>query len=336
MPGPGAWPTIRRVKPTTGNILLIAALLLPACRPELRRDTSPVPRPPRRPAPAIKPARPAPPAAPRQRGPLLVGVFESPSAGEVEQAIRIFQLNRSIDGPVRNQAWGPFLEVMFAYLGQPAARLQITPLIRARVAAEFELDADRRRGEDDAEIARAVAVLLGRIDRKMARIRRLKQKGRYHPRQPSPDGLISWPLTYGLITSGFGKRRDPLRRDQVRFHAGIDLAAAPNEPVYAAFGGEVILAGWNGGFGRMVRIRHPGGLETLYAHLAVILVKEGQQVTRGEVVGLLGNSGRTTGHHLHFAVYREGKPVDPLSVLPTGKLRYSDLLPGASFGDDDW
>lgn len=265
-----------------------------------------------------------------------MGVFESPRPAEVEQAIRVFQLNRSIDGPARNQAWGPFLEVMFAYLDQPATRLQITPLIRARVAAEFEIDADRRRQELDPKVLKAVGLLLRRIDRKMLRIRQLKKKGGYHPPQPAEDNLLAWPLAYGLITSGFGKRRDPLKRDQIRFHAGIDIAAAPNEPVYAAYAGEVIMAGWNGGFGRMVRLRHPGGLETLYAHLAVILVKEGQQVSRGEVVGLLGNSGRSTGHHLHFGVYREGKPIDPISLLPTGKLRYSDLLPGASFGDEDW
>ncbi len=268
----------------------------------------------------------------RPEEPLVVGVFQSPTTAEVEQAIRVFQLNRSIDGPERNQAWAPFFELLFAYLAQPAGRLSLGTLVRARVAAEFELDADRRRGELADEVEEAVRKLLARIDYKIARIRRLQSQRRYSP-PPEAENSLCWPLAYGLITSRFGTRRDPIERDRWRFHAGLDRAAAPREPVYAAMAGQVIQAGWNGGFGRMVKIRHAGGLETLYAHLEVILVEEGQFVSKGQIVGLLGKSGRTTGYHLHFAVYRDGKPIDPLDLLPTGNLRFSDMLPGATFGE---
>ena len=181
---------------------------------------------------------------------------------------------------------------------------------------------------------KVVALLLFRIDETIRKIRTLQEGGKYFPPE-SGEGKYCWPLDYGLITSNFGYRKDPIQRSLTRFHAGLDLAAAPNEPVHAVAFGTVIEAGWAGNWGRRIRIRHPGGTESLYAHLATILVKEDQEVTRGEVIGLLGRSGRTTGHHLHFGLYLEGKAVDPLEHLPAVPMSFSDISPWVTFGSDE-
>ncbi len=307
-----------------------------ACRTSFRPDTSPTSAPVRAsPPPRQIPEKPAGDiTCEKAQEPYLVGIFQTPGREEVERAIRIFQLNRTSGGPAAEMAWDPFLETVYAYLEQPARRLSLGPLIRARVAAEFELDAEKRKGQAGRQLIETVTAMLNRIDQKMEILRGAISRGEYNP--PAGDSRQPcWPLAYGLITSGFGYRRDPLERDVVRFHAGIDIAAAPREPVHAILGGEVIMAGWHGNFGRLVRIRHSASLESLYAHLELVLVKEGQEVTRGEVIGMLGDSGRTTGYHLHFGVLVEGKPIDPLSRLPEIPMRYSDLLPGVSFGEEE-
>lgn len=128
---------------------------------------------------------------------------------------------------------------------------------------------------------------------------------------------FAWPLAATGITSFFGERRDPIRGD-TGFHYGLDLEAPYGETVRAAAAGEVVYAGWNKGHGRMVRVRHRSGYETVYAHLSRILAYEGQEVLEGTPLGLVGNSGRSTGPHLHFEVHRDGGHLDPLNVL-TGK-----------------
>jgi murein DD-endopeptidase MepM/ murein hydrolase activator NlpD len=257
---------------------------------------------------------------------------EPPSVSLVEQAIRTFQKRRISRGPSMDTAWAPFFETLFDYLDQPAEKLSFSPLIRARVAAEFELDFEQRsEGGAPPELEEAVGVLLTRIDRKVWALRaragkvpRLAARGK--------DGLFSWPLAYGLITSKFGPRKDPIKPGITQFHAGVDLAAPPNEPVYAADDGVVVFAGWAGNSGHTIRIHHRGSLETLYGHLATILVKEGWEVTRGEVIGLLGKSGRATGHHLHFGLLKDGDAVDPLEHLESIPVGFSDSTPGILFG----
>jgi murein DD-endopeptidase MepM/ murein hydrolase activator NlpD len=314
---------------------LAAALLFTGCKPALKVDNAPVPQLHRKTPPALvqkKIGGVGKPEVDRADG--IVGVFSDPLPSEVEQAIRIFQLNRSKQGPARDTAWYPFLETLFAYLDLPAKKTAFSPLIRARVAAEFELDADRRSpGGANPEIKKTVVRLLESIDSRMREIHALRRVQEY---DPLPDGNgPCWPLSYGMITSGFGERKDPINGSITRFHAGLDLAAAPNEPVHATLGGIVTEARRSGNWGRVVRIRHSAGVETLYAHLATILVKEDQRITRGEVIGLLGKSGRTTGYHLHFGVYIDGKPVDPLERLPAIPMSFSDQVPGATFGYTD-
>ncbi|NNF80865.1 MAG: M23 family metallopeptidase [Rhizobiales bacterium] len=118
------------------------------------------------------------------------------------------------------------------------------------------------------------------------------------------------PLAYPMhgafrITSGFGLRRDPFRRSRA-MHAGIDLKAPYGHPVRATADGIVTKASWQGAYGRMVEIRHPHGITSRYAHLSRIKVKPGQRVKRGQKIGALGNTGRSTGAHVHYEtrVYR--------------------------------
>lgn len=120
------------------------------------------------------------------------------------------------------------------------------------------------------------------------------------------------------VTSGFGIRRDPVAGD-MRFHTGTDLVTAADDTVRAVKQGEVTLAGTFGGYGNTVVIRHERGVETLYGHLARIDVQQGQRVTTDTVIGLVGNTGRSTGKHLHFEVSVGEYPVDPMKVIQAAR-----------------
>ncbi len=113
-------------------------------------------------------------------------------------------------------------------------------------------------------------------------------------------------------TSGFGPRWGQM-------HRGVDLAAKSRSPIYATGDGVVTQAGWNGGYGRVVYIKHEFGVETRYAHLARIRVKKGQRVSRGQKIGDMGNSGRSTGTHLHYEVRVGGKAVNPMIFIKAGR-----------------
>jgi len=118
----------------------------------------------------------------------------------------------------------------------------------------------------------------------------------------------------GLITDGFGRRKDPFTGRQA-FHRGLDLSARRGTPIKAPADGIVVFAGRNGGLGRTVRISHDFGFTTVYGHLDEISVEAGDEVHRGQELGLMGNSGRSTGPHLHYEVHVEGKAVNPLYYI---------------------
>ena len=120
------------------------------------------------------------------------------------------------------------------------------------------------------------------------------------------------------ITSTFGIRRDPILR-QPAFHSGMDFRAPVGTHVQATAPGTVVRAGRNGGYGRMVEIDHGNGFSTRYAHLSRIVVKPGQKIRTGDVVGESGSTGRSTGPHIHYEVRRNGDAVDPLRLLKAGK-----------------
>ncbi|MFU8805103.1 MAG: peptidoglycan DD-metalloendopeptidase family protein [Bradymonadaceae bacterium] len=124
------------------------------------------------------------------------------------------------------------------------------------------------------------------------------------------------PLPFTRITSRFGRRTHPVLGG-TRMHAGVDYGAPIGTPVQAVADGTVTFAGWQGGYGKFVSIRHSGGFETRYAHLSVINVKVGNRVSRGKIFARTGNTGRTTGPHLHFEMKKNGRHVDPLTVKAT-------------------
>lgn len=129
-----------------------------------------------------------------------------------------------------------------------------------------------------------------------------------------PSGKLLWPAS-GPMLSGFGYRIHPIMGIN-RFHSGIDIGAPHSSPVIAAAGGEVVQAGYFGGYGYSVMLYHGGGYATWYAHLSSINVSMGQMVERGKLVGLVGSTGWTTGPHLHFEVRIDGAAQNPMEYLP--------------------
>jgi murein DD-endopeptidase MepM/ murein hydrolase activator NlpD len=134
-------------------------------------------------------------------------------------------------------------------------------------------------------------------------------------------GSMAWPAPeFTRVSSEYGNRIHPVLRVQ-RFHSGVDLAAPTGSPILAANSGTVLRAEWNGGYGNCIVIDHGGGVATLYAHASRILVRKGQQVTKGERIGLVGSTGTSTGPHLHFEVIIDGKTVNPLQSQFIGTIR---------------
>jgi murein DD-endopeptidase MepM/ murein hydrolase activator NlpD len=129
---------------------------------------------------------------------------------------------------------------------------------------------------------------------------------------PAPTGAASaagyvWPV-HGVLTSGFGWRWG-------RMHEGIDIAVSNGTPVVAAASGTVILAGWMGGYGNLVVVDHGGGVSTAYGHNTSVAVGVGQHVAQGQLIAYSGNTGHSTGPHVHFEVRINGSAVDPMGYL---------------------
>ncbi|HVM38390.1 MAG TPA: M23 family metallopeptidase [Sphingomicrobium sp.] len=133
------------------------------------------------------------------------------------------------------------------------------------------------------------------------------------------DGAIAVPsekpVKLAAFTSGFGMRADPFQ-GRAAMHAGIDLSGPVGTPIYATADGVVTSAGWhNGGYGNLIKIDHGKGIETRYAHLSSLSVREGQRIRRGEMIGRMGSTGRSTGSHLHYEVRIDGRAVNPIPFM---------------------
>ncbi|HDS03698.1 MAG TPA: M23 family metallopeptidase [Firmicutes bacterium] len=122
-----------------------------------------------------------------------------------------------------------------------------------------------------------------------------------------------WPAD-GWVSSKFGWRKSPFN-GQREFHTGLDIANMPATPIKAAANGYVVYAGWFGVYGNVVMIEHGFGYETRYGHMDSIHVRKGQYVSKGQYLGTMGDSGRSTGTHLHYEVIHNGKLDDPLKYL---------------------
>ncbi|MDE0027619.1 MAG: M23 family metallopeptidase, partial [Spirochaetaceae bacterium] len=118
----------------------------------------------------------------------------------------------------------------------------------------------------------------------------------------------------GRLSSPYGFRNDPFTGLR-KFHNGVDIANGPGTPVVASMSGAVASVGYNGNYGRYVILRHPDGFQTLYAHLARTHVSQGDRVRQGQQLGEMGNTGYSTGNHLHFSIFLNGTHVDPQEYL---------------------
>ena len=141
----------------------------------------------------------------------------------------------------------------------------------------------------------------------------LSELEQYLPKNPPTFDGFNWPAR-GVLTSGYGWRWG-------RMHKGIDIAAPVGTPILAAAPGEVISSGWNnGGYGNLVKVEHPDGSVTLYAHNSKLMVREGEQVIQGQKIAEMGSTGYSTGPHLHFELHPQGKgAANPMAFLPNSR-----------------
>lgn len=122
------------------------------------------------------------------------------------------------------------------------------------------------------------------------------------------------PVDEVSFTSNFGVRNDPFN-GRHRMHQGVDIPGALGTPVYATADGIVARAGWVGGYGNLVEVSHGNGLQTRYGHLSKLIAEPNQRVVRGQLIGLMGSTGRSTGSHLHYEVRIAGAAVNPIPYL---------------------
>jgi murein DD-endopeptidase MepM/ murein hydrolase activator NlpD len=137
---------------------------------------------------------------------------------------------------------------------------------------------------------------------------RLHQRARWISQTPAITPVK------GILTSGFGYRSDPVTHGRGD-HQGVDIAAAPGQPVRASADGIVMRAGMIGGLGKAIYLAHGYGVTTRYGHMSKVEVRPGQRVKRGDIIGRVGNTGRSTGYHLHYEVRQDGQPVNPLVYI---------------------
>lgn len=177
---------------------------------------------------------------------------------------------------------------------------------------------DNDAGEDSTGISSLIDDLEMQLDEAMRVHEQINEK------YDSKDALKSMPSIIPLqegdwrISDLFGKRKDPIVK-RIRHHNGLDIAAPKGTPVYAPAAGVIELAqhrySINRGYGRAVKINHGKGIKTLFGHLHKIFVKPGQKVNRLDIIGLVGSTGRSTGPHLHYEIYKNDKAIDPMNYI---------------------
>ncbi len=211
-------------------------------------------------------------------------------------------------------AWRGLVDQLDTYLTRSLPQTPLLELVRSSVTLEAEWDFDQRRyGLPPADLARLVTTRAARLTRRLATSRAIGNT-MFAAR---PPGRLRWPIGNAGLSSGFGPRDHPLNGTR-QLHAGIDLAADFGRVVSAATQGYVVSAGWAGGYGLMVELRHPGELTTRYGHLSALLCAPGDALEAGAPVGLIGQTGLATGPHLHFEVWEGGQPRDPLAFIGGG------------------
>ncbi|AKQ68636.1 Membrane protein related to metalloendopeptidase [Myxococcus hansupus] len=208
--------------------------------------------------------------------------------------------------------WEQVTLALDGFLLRPVARVDSSDLLRAQSLLETELERDGfTYGDIPATLAEAVVLRVGRLAVRTAELRRLEQ-----PPVAAEDlpPRFSWPLEPVSVTSLFGYRWHPVTGVHRR-HLGIDLKATQGQLIFSADKGVVLRAGRNGDHGLQVEVQHEGRWVTRYSHLSRILVDAGEVLERGNAVGMAGETGLATGVHLHFELWLDGQPMDPLEAL---------------------
>ena len=218
----------------------------------------------------------------------------------------------------RRQAVGRQIAEMQARLWRMEALASYMHETSGLLKDEFDFDAPVSQGGPLSNEAEVLEV--DNLDTQLASLsRRLKQRetelsildqvllGIYNDKGARPAGA---PIVKGWMSSPFGERVDPISGKKA-WHEGMDFAGAKGSEVIAVANGVVVFAGYRDGYGKMVEISHGKDMRTRYGHHEEVLVHAGQSVKRGDVIALMGSSGRSTGPHVHFEVLKEGRPVNP-------------------------
>lgn len=217
----------------------------------------------------------------------------------------------------------PLTAVRFRLDAVEAIGRTITPQVGGEYIAVFQNDPLElvKETKDDYEEIRSMldemvasisstitqAEQANRIQAKLQAKQALAEKARLAP-------AVIWPTQSKVITSSFGYRTDPFKGVSA-YHSGIDIAGAIGDPIYAAMDGTVTAADQMGARGKYIIIKHQNGLETWYMHLNDMIVSRGDKVSKGQKIGMLGSTGRSTGPHLHFQVVKQNQAVNPLSYV---------------------
>ncbi len=248
------------------------------------------------------------------------GAVDDPKAStELAAAMRAFsqasheQRALAVHGAAMPQAqverWYAVLAQVELFAAVPPRESSVLDTVRTRLqlGTEFENDGSTY-GDVPAEVVERVQLALRTLSVKLAAQTSKPRTG------PARANAWRWPVSPVVVTSPYGNRLHPIH-GEYRFHAGIDLAGEPAQSVYAAETGTVVFSGWNGGHGKQVEVQHDGHVSTRYSHLDSLLVQQGDVVKRGDLIGLVGQTGVATGPHLHFEIRKDGEALDPEFVM---------------------
>ncbi|MBB4152278.1 murein DD-endopeptidase MepM/ murein hydrolase activator NlpD [Sphingomonas jinjuensis] len=212
------------------------------------------------------------------------------------------------------RAAGAPAKVVEGYIKALATRLSIGSDVRA--ADSFDLVVERERAATgETRLGNLVLAGLDRARGKLQLVRFNDGQGEQWfdaAGQTQRRGFMGMPVA-GRVTSTYGLRMHPLL-GFMRMHKGMDIGAPYGAPIYAAIDGAVAFAGRSGGYGNFVKLAHQGGLATGYGHMSRIVVRGGQRVRQGQVIGYVGSTGMSTGPHLHWEVWRNGAAINPRSI----------------------
>ncbi|MHB8454161.1 MAG: peptidoglycan DD-metalloendopeptidase family protein [Acidiferrobacterales bacterium] len=250
------------------------------------------------------------------------------SAYLADQARQLAKQRREIDNARRDAEM--HLDALAQRMGHMQAQLMRLNALGQRLTSmagldkrEFDFSEDPPMGGPETDVSpsslsvpdfmKSLDELSDQLDKKGQRLSALESvmMDRQLQAAVSPAG---WPTRGGWISSGFGYRTDPFT-GHPEFHEGIDIADSMGSPIYAMGAGVVSWAGPRDGYGNLVEINHGNGLSTRYGHASKVLVKVGDRVRKGQVIALVGSTGRSTGPHVHFEVLRDGHEVDPKPYL---------------------